>query len=169
MNDEPIKSRLLKGATLLGEIWRSGVRCADGWRVMAEDGGALAPDGFCRCPEKSRFCKARGLWIEIAVADGRDVEPGEFGLALMMTASEWDASGLTLYLKDFAKIKDFAVGPKGQISMEELGKVAQVPDSLPSVLALMRRFPGSKAVEIEQASARPESEFAEEGEGAKNG
>jgi len=167
--NEPTKERLLKGAVLLGELWQSGMRCADGWRVTAEDGGALAPDGFCRCPEKNRFCKARGLWIELAVVDGRDVEPGEFGFALMMTASEWDASGLTLHLKGFAKMEDFAVGPKGQISMGGLGKVAQAPDSLQSVLALMRRFPGSTAVAIEQAPAKPESEFAEEGEGAKNG
>lgn len=169
MNNEPIKARLMKGAMILGECWRAGVRCADGWRVMAENGGALALEGFCRCPEKNRFCKARALWIELAIVDGRDVEAGDYGLAFMMKASEWDATGLTLMIKGFAGMEDFAIGPKGQISMGGLGKVCQAPESLQSVLALMRKFPGSKAVASERSPENPESDFALDGEGAKNG
>jgi hypothetical protein len=137
IDEIPIAERVLNGAKLLGQLWRAGERCASGWSLGKEAG--------CSCGEAgTKFCKARELWVSLAVIDGRDPLEGEFALALMMKASEWDATGLVMTAEP-SQIGLVTIGPKpaSEVTMLELASLARSPDSAGGILKLMRKFPGS--------------------------
>jgi hypothetical protein len=149
----PPAERLVKGAAVLGTLFRKKIVCASGWRYVA-----------CSCEPKTEFCKARALWIDLLtkeiVAGGRD--PGlvgdagegvvrvdddhEFALVLMMTSAEFEASGLTLHL-DFPEIGVVKVGPKGTLAWKAFRDKTKNASDLKLVMKVLRDFPGAKVVE----------------------
>lgn len=158
------RDRMLKGARLIGDFWRAGDRCAEGWRTFEVDADPAYAAG-CACGERStRFCKAKRQWLVLAKQGGRDLSPDPFGLALAMTASEWDATGLTMRV-EFPEVGTVAVGAKGSIPMKELAKLTT--ETLPPILLLFKNFPGSQVSETVYAgtSAKPEEPFPEKEEG----
>jgi hypothetical protein len=46
-----IKDRLARGAGILADLWRRGIRCGNGWRKD------------CVCPAKNEFCAAKNKWV----------------------------------------------------------------------------------------------------------
>lgn len=48
-----IPDRLIKGAEVLGRLWRKGVRCVSLW------------SGICPCSQKNDFCTAKTKWLGI--------------------------------------------------------------------------------------------------------
>lgn len=128
-----IKERLLKGCKVLGNFWRSKERCAEGWKSTE-----------CACKPKAKFCKAKAQWVDLALQDGRMLEEGEYGTAMMMTAAEWDETGLSLIV-DIQDIGKVDVGQKGVISMKELAKVT--PETMPSILKIFKFFPDSQVTD----------------------
>jgi len=136
-----IQQRLANGARVLGKMWLDGERCPKGWKSTE-----------CECTPKSRFCKAKAQWIDLALQDGRMIEEGDYGLPLMMTASEWDNSGLTLKI-EIPEVGVVGVGPKGSISMMELEKIT--PETMPSILKIFKFFPGAKVTDEVFGSTKP--------------
>jgi hypothetical protein len=130
-NETP--TRLLKGAQKLGEFWRDGDRCALGWS------SAIRP---CGCEPETRFCEARALWAELALADGRVPEDGPHDLSLMMRAFEWDATGLTMTV-ELGSHGTVRIGPKGSLRMADLVALAEAPEGADVVLKVMGFFPGA--------------------------
>jgi hypothetical protein len=125
-----IPARLLLGAEKLGEFWRAGDRCPLGWQAVE-----------CECKPETRFCRAKKLWISLALQIGRMIEEGDYGLVLMMRASEWDKTGLVLKM-EIPDVGVIGVGKKGAIAMSELGKIT--PETLPSILKVFKFFPGAQ-------------------------
>jgi hypothetical protein len=84
----------------------------------------------------------------LAMAEPREIVTGEFGLALTMTGSEWDASGLTL-IWDVPEVGALKIGRKGALSMKELKGLMAEPQSGRTTLRLIKAFPFAK-VEFEK-------------------
>lgn len=129
--DKPISERLRNGAVALGKLWRQ-VKCPEGWRADE-----------CSCAKKSPFCAAKVQWLLLAMRDDRDPEEGDFGLALMMLASEWDQTGLRMAI-DIPEAGEYKWGRGGAGLMADFGRLAKNPKAALSVLVLMKSFPGSK-------------------------
>lgn len=92
-------ARLLRGATVLGQIWRAGHRCAGGWSRS------------CDCEAPTPFCQAKAKWIALLdslpsghVRDWAKRDDGPLFVVEAMTIAELEASGLTV----------FVLGPQGQ-------------------------------------------------------
>jgi len=159
------KERLLKGAKVLGDFWRAGARCTEEWSSF---GASLDPSyGLgCVCEAKSKFCKAKAQWVGLAKDDGRVSAEGPFDVALMMTAEEWDRTGLTLKVE----IPDVGVvgvgGPKGVIPMKQMEKVSLAPATMASILKIFKVFPGSNVEEssFSGAPVKSEEQFPVNGE-----
>lgn len=130
--EKPVALRLKNGAVALGKLWKAKDRCRDGWSAY-----------LCSCVKKTAFCNAKLQWMLMAIGEGRDQEDGDFGVALMMTASEWDLTGLTLRI-EIPGSGEFKISPKADTSMTYLGKLAENAESAKSVLLLMKSFPGAK-------------------------
>jgi hypothetical protein len=128
-----IPARLLRGAEKLGEFWREGLRCPRGWQSVE-----------CECEPANNFCRAKRLWVNLALQDGRMIEEGDYGLAMMMRASEWDKTGLVLKV-DILDVGIIGIGKKGAIAMSEFGKAS--PETLPSLLKVFKFFPGAQITE----------------------
>lgn len=156
------KARLLKGSRVLGQFWLAGDRCQEGWSVH----GIKPPEGVevpkapeCVCEKKSRFCKAKVQWINLAIEEGRGLLDDPYGIPLMMMASDWDATGLTLKI-DLPEIGMVGIGPNGITSMTELAKISQAPESLHSMMNIWKMFPGSRVEEAVFVGApEPEDTF----------
>lgn len=133
----PIPVRLKRGAQVLGALWRSKQRCSTGWGIHGNDAMLI----LCQCEKPTRFCTAKNQWVALALCE-RDPVYGECGLALMMTASEWDETGLLL--KDQALSADIGIGKQGQMKMVDLAAIASDPESGKKMLGLLKAFPGSK-------------------------
>lgn len=123
------RERLMIGAAKMGELWLKGERCAEGWR-----------SGECSCNPETMFCRAKKLWIRLALENGRMIEDGEFDLALLMTGREWDHTGLSLNV-EFPEVGIVKIGSKGMIRMADLAKTP--PETLASVLKILKNFPDS--------------------------
>jgi hypothetical protein len=131
-----VEERLMKGARIIGELWRLKERCPKGF--AAEE---------CVCEKKTRFCKAKSQWLDLALIDAREPIEGEYDLALMMKGLEWDATGLTLKW-DLEGVGLINVGTKGNLKMADLIALMENPESARSVLGLMKSFPGSQVQSI---------------------
>jgi hypothetical protein len=159
------KERLLKGAKVLGDFWQAGERCTEEWSSF---GASLDPSyGLgCVCEAKSKFCKAKAQWVSMAKDDGRGAAEGPFDVALMMTAEEWDRTGLTLKVE----IPDVGVvgvgGPKGVIPMKQMKIVSLAPATMASILKIFKVFPGSNVEESSFAGVpvKTEEQFASNGQ-----
>jgi hypothetical protein len=136
VEEKTLEERLMKGARIIGELWRLKERCPKGF----------APEE-CACEKKTRFCKAKAQWLGLAFADARESVEGEYDLALMMKGLEWDATGLTLKW-DLEGVGLIHVGSKGNLKMADLLALMENPESARSVLGLMKSFPGSQVQSI---------------------
>lgn len=135
------RQRLKNGAKVLGKMWLDGIRCPEGWKSVE-----------CGCNPKGKFCKAKKQWVDLALQDGRMIEEGDFDLILMMTAEEWDNTGLTLKV-EIPDTGTIGIGPKGSIGMVELAKVSS--DTMPSILKVFKCFPGSRVTDEVFGTTKP--------------
>jgi len=84
-----IPSRLVKGAAILGRLWRENVRCLSQW------------SGICPCASPTDFCLAKRKWLEL-VRELHDGYPhglsGNEGFLVLecMDGAAFEASGLTI-------------------------------------------------------------------------
>lgn len=128
--------RLVKGARLLGNLFRRKQMTSCGWGLCGS--GIL-------CEHPDEWCRAKRLWVRLALELGRSLEAGDFGLAESFTLEEFEASGITLAVEvpDAGMIK--VGGPKGEVPIRALPTVGDVGiDGLRSVIMVLRAFPGSR-------------------------
>lgn len=129
------RERLLKGAGVLGGWWRAvSERCSGGW----------SPG----CPDQNekKFCVAKRQWILLALESGREVHDEEYGLALSMTAPEWDKTGLTMKFEADGTV--YRIGAAGTATMTNLRGLLGISEVVPSMLKVMANFPGSRIEKI---------------------
>lgn len=142
IEDKPIGIRLVDGAGYLGKFWSAGDRCAKGWGLDPQE-GAEGQSWICACPEKSRFCKAKLLWVDLALKAGREPWTGEYGVAIMMErGSEWEATGLVITF-DLGAAGRVRVGarPRAEMTFKELLRIP--PEEAERLLLLVRKFGGT--------------------------
>jgi hypothetical protein len=138
----PLPERLKKGAAFLGQLWKDPTqRCIAGWTLDS-----------CTCEFPTKFCKARMQWISLAIEQGRDLEEDPHGLALAMTATEWDATGLTMKVQH-PQIGEFKLGSSldSVTGMVPVAQMMHDSEVLASTLRVMRAFPKSKYEGMEEA------------------
>jgi hypothetical protein len=107
---------------------------------------------ICTCQPVKKFCQARLTWLTIAVEAGRDLQEDPYGLALAMTASEWDATGLTMAV-EHPEIGKLLIGSSVEsvTGMVDMGRMMDAPEVLASTLRVLKAFPKSKVQGIENA------------------
>jgi hypothetical protein len=139
--------RLKKGAFILGDLWRKNIRCSEEWSVLVlEEDITTAVD--CFCEPKNAFCKAKKQWLTLAWTEElRLPVSGPFGVLETMKGSEWDATGLSVSF-DFPGVGVHSIGPKGVMKREDIVKLFDAPDTLGSIVKLMKSFPGMKVEEV---------------------
>lgn len=142
----PRSERLKKGASFLGKLWMNPQnRCPDGWTISP-----------CTCQPAREFCKARNLWVTLAIEDwidsvkrgeqdGREMDDGPFGLSLSMRASEWDAVALQMKI-EHPEIGLISIGsPVSCVTgMVDMAKMMDAPEVLASTLRVLKAFPKSR-------------------------
>jgi hypothetical protein len=141
-----LSERLLAGARMLGNLWRRGKRCQRAWALGDADLLAVVTPlvfGGCTCDPRTDFCKARWLWITLAVQAEQDLADGDHGLALSMNPAQWDATGLTITLP-VADDVNVAVGPKGSMSMRHFRELSKDPAAAQSIFSLLKVFPKAR-------------------------
>jgi hypothetical protein len=115
MAEPTTAERLLKGAEVLGRLFRSGVFCQNGWGMI------------CTCPVQTEFCKAKTKWLGLASADYigrlRPDQGSPFYLLESMRCSEADALGLECTV-NFEGIGVVLVGKGSQIPWSTLAQYA---------------------------------------------
>lgn len=134
VKDLPLAERLVRGASVMGRLWREGKKCE---RIWAFD---------CNCDEakKTDFCKAKAQWTKLYLEGGREIDfGGDFGIIEAMTSGELNASGLTLTL-DVPEIGKVKVGPKGDLPWADFCRLGA--EVLPTVMKVLKAFPGSKVI-----------------------
>lgn len=134
-----LKPRLLKGAAILGQLFRSDKdRCSSKtlWSI-----------GECACEPKKKFCQARDLWIDLALTAGRFPEEGDLGMLFMMNAEEAAATDVTLEL-EAEGVGRYKVGPKGTLRFPDYAKLLKIPGELKNQLMVLRTFNGSTIQEV---------------------
>lgn len=101
-----LPGRLLRGAEILGRLWRDGQRCLSGWARI------------CPCPTPTDFCQAKVKWV--AINDEYYGGP-PFGLAghepyyviEAMKVSQFRATGLTALVELPGAAESLRIGVKG--------------------------------------------------------
>jgi hypothetical protein len=147
--DAAIEERLKKGAGILGEYWRAGERCAFGWGIrMAplgedEDSEKAIERWACQCETKTRFCKTKVHWVKLALMELRLPEEGPYGIPLLMTASEWDLTGLTMKV-EIPDVGPLTIGPKAMTTMAGLLDVSRHPGLIKTMYPFWKTMPGAK-------------------------
>lgn len=122
-----IKDRLAKGAGILAGLWRTGIRCGNGWKKD------------CVCPAKNEFCAAKNKWVGL-LADHHAGIPYDlsgqepFFVIEAMTPQLIKASGLVVLVEVPGARKPVKLG--GNVEswniFPELGVMD--PDSIPAFL-----------------------------------
>lgn len=85
-----IPSRLVRGAEVLGRLWREGNRCVSEW------------SGVCPCDPKKDFCVAKRKWLDLVLELNGGKYPhglsGNEGFLVLecMDQAAFDASELTI-------------------------------------------------------------------------
>jgi hypothetical protein len=139
-----IPSRLAKGAAVLGELWRSGVRCLGEW------------SGVCPCPTPTAFCDAKGRWLGL-LRDGWGGPPyvlpwnapyelsgNESWLVLeAMSCRMFSATGLTARVATPGERALLRVGPRGTCfdTLLDLAAIPAGPDqdaAVDSIVTIQR-------------------------------
>lgn len=163
MNVAELNARLLRGAKVLGDFWKSGQRCPEGWGIsdikVVEGGPDCGTHRDCACEKKTDFCKARVHWINLALQAGRPPLMEDQGIPFLMSSQEWDATGVILKYPhpEVGEIR-IGTGPGAQISMLEFTRICDIPETMASFLKLFKVFPGSQVVGREQAPPPPQME-----------
>ena len=102
-----IPARLLKGAAVIGRLWREGVRCR----------GEFGP--ICLCEPKTDFCWVKEKWLALVreFYDGKYPYnlSGNEGILVLecMDAKMFEASGLTIVLEVPPNRAILRIGRKG--------------------------------------------------------
>lgn len=138
--------RLKNGAIFMGKLWKIPEhRCPSGWSL-----------NDCDCQPLRKFCTARNLWIALGIETYRDFEEGPFGLALAMTASEWDSTGLTMKI-EHPSVGTILIGSGKDCvtGMSDMGKMMDAPEVLASTLRVLKAFPKSRVEGISDQLAVP--------------
>jgi hypothetical protein len=135
-----LRGRLVRGAEILGSLWRSGVRCEKKFALT------------CSCPAPTKFCRAKKLFSDLwktAVDNGwrrpdwqeiRGDDP--HCILFMMNAVEFEATGLNFCVEHpmLGKVK---VGPKG-ISIRGLKDLSELSETtMKRIKEIFDRFPGA--------------------------
>jgi hypothetical protein len=120
-----LRARLLRGAKVLGTLWRSGARCEGEWSAV------------CPCEPQGIFCRAKERWVKIfgelhgeeEVARLRR-DGGRFGLLLAMTVRQFEATGLTLLIELPGGKEPIRVGANGTSwkTLLDLAALRSTPD-----------------------------------------
>lgn len=102
-----IPERLLRGAAVLGNLWRSGSRCVGGW-------SALCP---CEEGKESSFCLAKEKWVGLCrdwSPDGLEElhEADPHFVLKVMTVRMFEATQLTMTVSLQGAEKSIKIGPK---------------------------------------------------------
>lgn len=129
-----IPNRLLKGAEVLGELWRSGVRCVSQW------------SGVCPCPAPTDFCEAKKRWLGLVLEfyDGKypyELSGTENLLVLeCMDGRMFDATGITILLALPGARAPIRVGRKGTCGQTiiDLRAIPDGPDQQAAIEAVIR-------------------------------
>jgi hypothetical protein len=85
-----IPARLVRGAAVLGRLWRDGIRCVSEW------------SGICPCPAPSDFCLSKLKWLGLVREFNGGKYPSDLsgteGFLVLdcMTEEMLTASGLTI-------------------------------------------------------------------------
>jgi hypothetical protein len=142
----PIEQRLVNGARIMGTFWRAGDRCISGWAIDCHELES----------SRSRICKAKLQWVELALTVGREILDEKYGVVLAMTNDEFEAAGLTVVL-EIPERGTLRLGPKGGMTARQYLDLAEHPDGLAAVMRVLGAFPGSKMVgkELEAPAAAP--------------
>ncbi len=131
-----LKARLLKGAAFLGEGWKAGQRCKNGWT------------GTCTCgAEATSFCKDKQQWVKLLLEyhAGWPYELTGFEdfaiIEAMRSVSQFEASGLTARVElpgvetplrigkggaEWTVILEFALIPPGEERDEAISAVQKI-------------------------------------------
>jgi hypothetical protein len=126
--------RLVKGAGVLGRLWREGGRCDSGWT------------GFCRCSPKTDFCRAKTRWVSLLL----DLHLGwpydltgeeEFAVVEAMTVTAFTASGLTAAVEVPGARRPLRFGRNGTIwkTLVDLA-IANDPTAVEAVVKVQECF-----------------------------
>lgn len=115
-----IPGRLLKGAKVLGDIFREGQRCTGNW---SRD---------CWCQKRTDFCEAKSRWLELL----RELAPPEWleltgndphFIILCMNEEMLNASGLTLKIQGPPGLPPILIGKKGTFFQTLIDIIAAAP------------------------------------------
>lgn len=153
MSDEiQTTERLVNGAKLMGQLFRSGQRCGAGWKFGCPDAAA----------SKTKLCRAKGQWEALAVQAGRKISddqapPSDFEFVEAMTVKEFVASGLTMKV-DLGDGSPVRIGAAGEIPIADFITMAIDPTGMNGVLKILRSFPGSKVTGVEDPPKPKEAE-----------
>lgn len=142
----PLKERLMKGAEILGYYWRKPEeRCVVGWSLE------------CACEPRKKFCQAKMQWLTLAIEAGQELVEEPDGLVQSMKAEQWDATKLPYKFSNDTH-GEFLIGttPECVMSMTDLHKLRAAPEVLDSIIKVMRIFPKSLVIGVEEPVKKPE-------------
>ena len=110
-----IPARLLKGAAVLGDLWRSGARCVGRWSVTCP----------CEAGKETLFCQTKERWVGLFKEAYRDAhqawtvpeladlyESDPYFIIKAMTVQMFEATGLTATISIPGTEKPIKIGPK---------------------------------------------------------
>lgn len=113
-----IPQRLVRGAEVLGELWRGGIRCGGEWGPL------------CVCQNPNDFCTAKKRFLGLV----REYHDGKYPFELVghegllvlecMDSKMFEASGLTIVLEVPPKRALMRIGRKGTCGQTILDLVA---------------------------------------------
>lgn len=122
-----IKDRLAKGARIMIDLWRSGVRCGNGWKKD------------CVCPVKNEFCLSKNKWVGLLAEHHAGIPYGltgeePFFIIEAMTPRLIQASGMVVLVEVPGARKPIKFGGKVESwdLLPELGVMD--PDNVPALL-----------------------------------
>lgn len=136
-----IPTRLVRGAEILGRLWREGVRCLGEW------------SGACPCVTKTDFCQVKESWLGLVKElvggppydlpwNGGYVLSGTEGWLVLeaMTVRMVKATGLTLKIATPGERALLRVGPKGTDfgTLIDLAAISPGPDQDAAVDAIVK-------------------------------
>lgn len=129
-----IPKRLLKGAEVLGELWRSGVRCVSEW------------SGICPCPTPTDFCEAKKRWLTLV----REYHDGKLPYELAgtenllvlecMDEKMFEATGITILIALPGARAPIRVGRKGTTgqTIVDLKMIPEGPERQEAIEAVIK-------------------------------
>ena len=144
-NQTPVRTRLKNGAKKLGELWRKGLRCPEGWSGM-----------LCQCPEPGLFCQARNLWLQLVCHDidesrGWLDSDSPYGIIQVMRLTEFEETGLVM-MQDIPDLTDVPLGGEG-VGLRQLHSMRDAPEAARDVIATLKAFPGALVLGVEETAA----------------